>query len=139
MAVWVKAWACHRSYVHLSGLSRHKKDCKAAKSGVKKDRGSQQEPVVVEEVIVQSGRHTSWRRVPRKAVSSGPSPTLLAMVGVPDEDGVSDDDTLTPTLVLAARWPTIVCPGDSIQEMKPWQRKKRTMPLTFFSEQNCFA
>jgi len=86
--------------------------------------------VVTEEVIVLPSR---------KAVSPGLSPTLLTTVSVRDEDVVSDDDTLTPTLVLAARWPMIVCAGDSTQEIKPWQRKKKTMPFPFFSEQNCIA
>ena len=122
---------CHKSYAHLSGLSRHKRDCKASKCDVEKDRKYQPEPRVTEEVMVRPfrRRHRSRRKwVVGEGVSSGPIPTLLATGHAAGGLVTSDDDSLTPTLVLAAQWPTIVCDGSSSEKGQPREGKK-TMPL----------
>jgi hypothetical protein len=128
---------CHKSYAHTSGLSRHQKDTghqrnpKAPKCDVEKERKYQPEPGVTEEVVVQlfRRRHRSRRKwVVGEGVSSGLNPTLLATVHAAGGLVTSDDDSLTPTLMLAAQRPTIVCDGSSSEYGQPWEGKK-TMPL----------
>ena len=132
---------CHKSYAHLSGLSRHKRDCKASKCDVEKDRKYQPEPRVTEEVMVRPfrRRHRSRRKwVVGEGVSSGPIPTLLATGHAAGGLVTSDDDSLTPTLVLAAQWPTIVCDGSSSEKGQPREGKK-TMPLPTLLATHCIA
>ena len=132
---------CHKSYAHLSGLSRHKRDCKAPKCDVEKDTKYQPEPRVTEEVMVRPfrRRHRSRRKwVVGEGVSSGLIPTLLATGHAAGGLVTSDDDSLTPTLVLAAQWPTIVCDGSSSEKGQPREGKK-TMPLPTLLATHCIA